>query len=62
LNAPPISDSEELTKRYLGRVTDWNEDKGFGFVTPNGGGERAPVRGKALKRPTRASGPGRRPR
>ena len=24
--------------RYQGRITDWKDDKGFGFVTPNGGG------------------------
>ncbi|MDZ4325684.1 MAG: DUF1294 domain-containing protein [Pseudomonas sp.] len=27
--------------RYQGRISDWKDDKGFGFVTPNGGGERA---------------------
>ena len=26
--------------RYQGRITTWNDDKGFGFITPNGGGER----------------------
>lgn len=25
--------------RYQGRITAWNDDKGFGFITPNGGGE-----------------------
>ena len=24
--------------RYQGRITDWKDTKGFGFVTPNGGG------------------------
>lgn len=24
--------------RYQGKITDWKDDKGFGFVTPNGGG------------------------
>ncbi len=24
--------------RYQGRITTWKEDKGFGFITPNGGG------------------------
>jgi uncharacterized membrane protein YsdA (DUF1294 family)/cold shock CspA family protein len=23
--------------RYVGRITDWNDEKGFGFVAPNGG-------------------------
>ena len=27
--------------RYQGRIADWKDDKGFGFVIPNGGGERA---------------------
>lgn len=26
--------------RYQGKITDWKDDKGFGFVTPNGGGAR----------------------
>jgi cold shock CspA family protein len=26
--------------RYQGRVTDWKDDRGFGFITPNGGGNR----------------------
>jgi len=27
--------------RYQGKVTSWNDDKGYGFVTPNGGGDKA---------------------
>jgi uncharacterized membrane protein YsdA (DUF1294 family)/cold shock CspA family protein len=26
--------------RYQGRLTTWNDDKGYGFITPNGGGPR----------------------
>ncbi len=26
--------------RYQGRITTWKDDKGFGFITPNGGGAR----------------------
>jgi uncharacterized membrane protein YsdA (DUF1294 family)/cold shock CspA family protein len=26
--------------RYQGRITTWNDDKGFGFITPNGGGDQ----------------------
>ena len=25
--------------RHQGKITTWNDDKGFGFTTPNGGGE-----------------------
>jgi uncharacterized membrane protein YsdA (DUF1294 family)/cold shock CspA family protein len=27
--------------RYQGRLTRWNDAKGYGFVSPNGGGEKA---------------------
>lgn len=27
--------------RFAGRITEWNDQKGFGFVFPNGGGTRA---------------------
>jgi uncharacterized membrane protein YsdA (DUF1294 family)/cold shock CspA family protein len=36
--------------RYVGRITEWNDDRGFGFVTPNGGGDRAFVHIKAFER------------
>lgn len=35
--------------RYQGRLQDWNDEKGFGFVVPNGG-ERAFVHIKAFER------------
>ncbi|HEY0721851.1 MAG TPA: cold shock and DUF1294 domain-containing protein [Gammaproteobacteria bacterium] len=25
--------------RYQGKITNWKDDKGFGFITPNGGGQ-----------------------
>lgn len=34
--------------RHQGRIHDWNDDKGFGFVTPNGGGDRSFVHIKAF--------------
>ena len=34
--------------RYQGRVTDWKDDKGFGFVLPNGGGPRVFVHIKSF--------------
>lgn len=36
--------------RYVGRITEWNDDRGFGFVVPNGGGVRAFVHIKAFER------------
>ena len=35
--------------RHVGRITNWNEDKGFGFVTPHDGGARAFVHIKAFQ-------------
>jgi len=42
--------------RYQGKITDWRDDKGFGFVTPNGGGHTVFVHIKSFsnrhRRPT----------
>lgn len=35
--------------RFQGRITEWNDERGFGFVTPNGGGERAFLHIKSFK-------------
>ncbi len=34
--------------RYQGRLSDWNDEKGYGFVAPNGGGDKAFVHIKAF--------------
>lgn len=39
--------------RFAGRITDWNDDKGFGFVVPSGGGDRAFVHVNDFQRGSR---------
>jgi uncharacterized membrane protein YsdA (DUF1294 family)/cold shock CspA family protein len=34
--------------RYQGKITDWKDDKGFGFVLPNGGGPKVFVHIKSF--------------
>ena len=34
--------------RYQGKIKNWKDDQGFGFITPNGGGEKAFVHIKAF--------------
>lgn len=36
--------------RYAGSLNEWNDERGFGFVTPHGGGPRAFVHIKAFER------------
>lgn len=35
--------------RYIGRITEWQDERGFGFVTPHGGGDRAFVHVKEFE-------------
>jgi uncharacterized membrane protein YsdA (DUF1294 family)/cold shock CspA family protein len=39
--------------RLVGRISDWNDEKGFGFVVPHDGGPRAFVHIKAFQRGSR---------
>ncbi|MCR9262388.1 MAG: cold shock and DUF1294 domain-containing protein [Pseudomonadaceae bacterium] len=39
--------------RYRGRVTTWKDDRGYGFITPNGGGSEVFVHISALKNRSR---------
>ena len=34
--------------RYQGKITNWKDDQGFGFITPNGGGKQVFVHIKAF--------------
>lgn len=34
--------------RYQGKITSWKDEQGFGFITPNGGGDRVFVHVKAF--------------
>jgi uncharacterized membrane protein YsdA (DUF1294 family)/cold shock CspA family protein len=34
--------------RHKGRITDWQDDRGFGFITPQSGGERVFVHVRSL--------------
>jgi uncharacterized membrane protein YsdA (DUF1294 family)/cold shock CspA family protein len=36
--------------RYAGRIAEWNDARGFGFIEPNGGGDRAFVHVRAFAR------------
>ncbi|MBT1449775.1 DUF1294 domain-containing protein [Glaciecola sp. XM2] len=39
--------------KLKGKLTNWHDDKGFGFVEPNGGGDRAFVHIKAFQKRSR---------
>lgn len=42
--------------RHQGKITSWNDDKGFGFITPTGGGNPVFVHIKSLKNRRRPVG------
>lgn len=46
--APSTFTLTEPTVRYQGKITGWKDDKGFGLVTPNGGGPKVFVHIKAF--------------
>lgn len=35
--------------RYQGKITDWKDDRGFGFIVPNGGGAKVFVHISAFR-------------
>ncbi|HEX4854205.1 cold shock and DUF1294 domain-containing protein [Arenimonas sp.] len=44
--------------RFAGRITEWHDEKGYGFITPNGGGDRVFVHVRAISRAGSRPGPG----
>ena len=36
--------------RYQGKITNWKDEQGFGFVTPNGGGKDVFLHVKSFSR------------
>ena len=38
-----------MTKRAVGKITHWNEEKGYGFITPSSGANRVFVHIRAFK-------------
>lgn len=39
----------ESSVRYQGRITEWRDEQGYGFITPNGGGERVFLHVRSFK-------------
>ncbi len=35
--------------RFQGRITDWKDDRGFGFIVPNGGGPKVFLHFRAMR-------------
>ncbi|MHB1116849.1 DUF1294 domain-containing protein [Sideroxydans sp.] len=38
----------KVSMRYQGKITNWKDDKGFGFISPNGGGNQVFVHIKSF--------------
>jgi cold shock CspA family protein len=36
--------------RHQGRITEWKDDRGFGFITPNGGGNKVFLHFRSLRK------------
>lgn len=50
MSRPPSS------ARFQGRIVEWHDDRGFGFIMPSGGGDRVFLHIKSLASPRRPGG------
>lgn len=48
-----VDQPESESMRYKGRITEWRDERGFGFVTPMEGGERVFIHIKSFARRAR---------
>ena len=48
-SAAGVCGDQQIRMRYQGRITEWKDDRGFGFITPNGGGTRVFVHISAFR-------------
>lgn len=39
--------------RFQGRITEWKDDRGFGFIAPNGGGDKVFLHFRSLQKASR---------
>ena len=53
MSTQPRTSATDTPTRRAGRITGWDDSKGYGFVTPHDGGARAFVHIKAFQQATR---------
>lgn len=46
---PPQAQHFTFDMRYQGKITDWKDEQGFGFITPNDGGSKVFVHTKSFR-------------
>lgn len=53
MQAPRAEICQQMSKRSKGKIASWNDDKGFGFITPTSGGKQIFVHIRAFANRTR---------